>query len=120
MPTTKRAIHQVSAPPGSAGRDQAATPNLEAIRLELARIIGTEASQIVVAAIVKAKAGQFQAMKYLFELAGIHPAHTSGAEGGDVSLTQLLCREMGLPEEANPAAEENASPGSSGNEPAVK
>jgi hypothetical protein len=105
----KRERSQDPAPISGAADSPPATVNLDAIRRELARIVGAGAAEMVVAAIAKAKAGQFQAMKYLFELAGIHPLHTQGNESDDGSLARLLCRELGLPEEDNSTEEKESS-----------
>ena len=84
--------------------------NVDAIRCEVTRIIGAGAAEIVAAAVVKAKEGQFQAMKYLFELAGIHPPRTQDEKSGDLSLARLLCREIGLLEEPVAGEEKQPSP----------
>lgn len=54
-------------------------------------------------------------MKFLFSIAGIHPAQAKDEQSTDLSLAQLLCRELGLPEEApapveKEAAQESAPP----------
>jgi len=105
LPAKKSRTSQVQPPKAWTAESTPEPAGLDATRRELARIIGAAAAEIVNAAIAKAKAGQFQAMKYLFELAGIHPVHVEEGEAGDLSLAQVLCRKLGLPEENSPSAD---------------
>jgi hypothetical protein len=100
------AAQEAEAPPAEAS---AAAATRDAMRRELAAVVGANAGAIIKAAIKKAKGGHFQSMKFLFAIAGIHPAQTSEEQAGDLSLAQLLCRELGLPEEGTAPAEEEGS-----------
>jgi len=40
--------------------------------------------------------GQYQAIKYLFELVGIYPAIADGEEKGEDTLSQVLLRQLGI------------------------
>ena len=99
---------------GAAGGASRADARLNAVRRELAAVVGANADAIVQAAIAKAIGGHFQSMKFLFAIAGIHPGpvHPGPSKdepAGDLSLAQLLCKELGLPEEGSAAAEEEAA-----------
>ncbi len=52
---------------------------------------------MVTAAIEKGKAGHYQIMKYLFELAGLYPLELDEHTGDDFSLARTLCDRLGLP-----------------------
>ena len=78
--------------------------DIVAVRQQVTNIIGAEAETMVWAAVEEGQKGHYQAMKYLFELAGIFPAPVNEEKNGEAtSYAEILCRELGLPEE--PAAE---------------
>jgi hypothetical protein len=72
--------------------------SLEIARRQIKDLIANEAGAMVVEAIKKAKKGQYQVMKYLFEVAGLYPAIAPQAAHDDLSLARELCDQLGLPE----------------------
>jgi hypothetical protein len=51
----------------------------------------------------EAKKGHYAAMKYLFDLIGLHPAEAQEESSGEDSMARTLLRRLGLPE--NPQLE---------------
>ena len=72
--------------------------DLEAAQQQIKAMIRSEAGAMVRAAIDKAKAGQYQVTKYLFEIAGLYPAIVEQADEGDLSLARILWDQLGFPE----------------------
>jgi hypothetical protein len=72
---------------------------LAKVRDEIRKTIAQGAVAIVQHAIARAiKDGQFQLIKFLFEIAGLYPLVNKGSEAKELSLARLLCRQLGLPE----------------------
>lgn len=83
-------------------------PDLAALRGKITSLVADNAIAMVQCAIDAVKEeGQYQAMKYLFEMIGIHPALAGGEETQQDSLSQLLLKNLGLTEgnlpESDPA-----------------
>lgn len=47
--------------------------------------------------------GQYQAIKYLFEMVGIYPAVSGEGDAPEDSLSKVLLRHLGVPENESPA-----------------
>ena len=78
--------------------------DLEAIRKQIAAIVGGEAISMVETTMAEVGKGHYAAMKFLFEMIGLYPV--SGPEpAGEDSLASQLFRRLGLPEEAKPETE---------------
>jgi hypothetical protein len=73
------------------------------IRRQIKHQVVREAGEMVAAAIVRAKTGHCQIMKYLFELAGLYPQAAEENGGDDFSLARTLCERLGLPPVPNAA-----------------
>jgi hypothetical protein len=70
------------------------------VRQQIINIIGTEAATMVWAAIEEGHKGHYQAMKYLFEVAGIFPVPANEEKSGEAkSYAEILCKQLGLQEE---------------------
>jgi hypothetical protein len=83
----------------AASPDEGERVAVEIARRQITNLIADEAGAMVVEAIKKAKKGQYQVMKYLFQLAGVFPATApQGAQDDDLSLARDLCNQLGLPE----------------------
>jgi hypothetical protein len=73
---------------------------LDAVRLQITNLVGNRALEAVDQTIEHIKRGNFQAMKYLFEMVGLFPA-TGPAEAAvpEGSLAKILLNYLGSPEE---------------------
>jgi hypothetical protein len=89
----------VKASLSTASPDEGEHVALEIARRQITNLIADEAGAMVVEAIKKAKKGQYQVMKYLFQLAGVFPAIAQqAAQDDDLSLARDLCNPLGLRE----------------------
>ena len=89
----------VKASLSTASPDEGEHVALEIARRQITNLIADEARAMVVEAIKKAKKGQYQVMKYLFQLAGVFPAIAQqAAQDDDLSLARDLCNQLGLRE----------------------
>ena len=98
---------------GSPGAPGSQKPvDLGSIREQIANLVGSQAVNLVETTIEKAGEGQYQAMKYLFEMIGLYPETSREEAREEDSLAKVLLRRLGLPEEADltgEAVEEHAS-----------
>lgn len=74
-------------------------PDSSRVQREIRALVANAAADMVVVAIEKAKQGQYQAMKYLFELSGLFEESGKADDAKELSLAKMICRELGLPEE---------------------
>jgi hypothetical protein len=88
-------------------RKQKATMSAEsatdlcALRLTIAELVARNAVGMVQQAIDAVKEeGQYQAIKYLFEMIGLYPATVQGESPVQESLAWTLLQQLGLPEVA--------------------
>lgn len=66
---------------------------------EIRKTVAFGAVAIVQNAVERAKeAGQYQLIKFLFEIAGLYPVQPKDSESKELSLARMLCRELGVPE----------------------
>lgn len=93
-----------SAKKGSASRGSGKTVNLEELRRKLACRVAERAPEMVNATIAEVMKGEYQPMKYLFEMIGLYPAGTEEERPEKDSLAQTLLRRLNLPEESEPEA----------------
>jgi hypothetical protein len=76
--------------------------NLAALRGKITGLVAENALAMVQSAIDSVtEDGQYQAMKYLFEMVGIFPANSSAEPEGEDSLARRLLEALGLPEQAD-------------------
>jgi hypothetical protein len=74
---------------------------LSALRRQITELVARNAVVMVQNAIDAVnEAGQYQAIKYLFEMIGLYPALGSEAEPGEASLTGTLLHHLGIQEMA--------------------
>jgi hypothetical protein len=72
--------------------------DLSVLRRQITELVARNAVTMVQQAIDAVnEEGQYQAIKYLFEMVGIYPASAEDSPGGD-SLAGALLRHLGLPE----------------------
>ena len=70
---------------------------LSALRQEITELVARNAVVMVQNAIDAVnEGGQFQAIKYLFEMIGLYPALGSEQETGEASLAGTLLRHLGI------------------------
>jgi hypothetical protein len=81
------------------------------VRGLIRQLVMAAAGQMVQAAIQRAKDGQDQIIKYLFEVAGLYPELNAENPSDDLSLARHLCDRLGLP--PAPEAEALSNPGQS-------
>jgi hypothetical protein len=79
--------------------------DLEAIRKEIAAIVGGEAVSMVETTMEEVGKGHYAAMKFLFEMIGLYPAGGAAEPVGADSVASQLIRRLGLPEEAKSETE---------------
>lgn len=71
--------------------------DLPALRLRITELIANNAVSMVQRAIESVnEEGQYQAMKYLFEMIGIYPAVNGSEDEVEESLAQRLLQHLGL------------------------
>lgn len=81
-------------------RTRAASPPLElaALRRKITELVAQNAVPMVQQAIDAVREdGQYQAMKFLFEMIGLYPASAEDENGGQDSLAEILLAQLGLP-----------------------
>ncbi|HZQ17177.1 MAG TPA: hypothetical protein VFA90_00535 [Terriglobales bacterium] len=84
-------------------RTRNASPPLELgdLRRKITELVAQNAVPMVQQAIDAVREeGQYQAMKYLFEMIGLYPAAAESEAGGEDSLARVLLAQLGLPESA--------------------
>jgi hypothetical protein len=72
--------------------------NPEALRGHISGLVRVAAVGMVTTTIERVKEGQYQAMKYLFEMIGLFPATAPPDMPQDESLAEMLLSRLGIPE----------------------
>jgi hypothetical protein len=90
----------------SAGKRSRRPPKVESIpgtpvdiaqvRDQIRQAVGSQAIDMVNAAVKGVKSGHYLAMKYLFEIVGIYPASASAGSTEEDSLGKILLRNLGI------------------------
>jgi hypothetical protein len=87
-------------------KEEVTSPEIESepvdiavVRQNATNLIGREAALMLKAVINECKKGQYQSLKYLFEVAGIFPATADAPQEHEPSFAEFLCKQLGLPEE---------------------
>jgi hypothetical protein len=76
---------------------------LESVRQQVTNVVASHAIEVVYETIEHIKDGNYQAMKYLFEMVGLFPAGVSAETGGqEDSLAKILLRHLGTVEAPAP------------------
>ena len=73
--------------------------DLAAIRQRITELVSGQALSMVETTIAEADKGHYAAMKYLFEIIGLYPTTVAEEAPADDSMTRILLRRLGLPEE---------------------
>jgi len=71
-------------------------PEVEVLRNELRSLVAQAAREMVETAIRQAMRGQYQAMKYLFEMVGLFPADAETAASQQDPLAAELLKRLGI------------------------
>ncbi len=74
--------------------------NIPIVREQIIRLVGNEALKMAKSIVKLAGDGNYLAMKYLFEMAGLFPAIVSTELAPEESLSKILLRNLGIPEES--------------------
>ena len=92
--------------PGNTGEDEIELARLGVrsagvveVREEITQLICQHAFAMVFSTIAEVRKGRYTALKFLFEIAGIHPGQSSDADGQDQGLARTLLERLGLLEE---------------------
>jgi hypothetical protein len=87
-------------------RNHEAGDELSALRQEITELVARNAVVMVQNAIDAVnEGGQFQAIKYLFEMIGLYPALGAEDETGEASLAGTLLHHLGIQELSEPKGE---------------
>jgi hypothetical protein len=81
------------------------------VRGLIRELVMDAAGKMVQAAIERAKNGQDQIIKYLFEIAGLYPELNADNPSDDFSLARHLCERLGLPPAPEPEAHPDSAQG---------
>ncbi|GEM_PF-2794843 len=71
------------------------------VREQIIRLVGNGALDMVQSMVTEVKNGHYLAMKYLFEMVGLFPAIASADPVSEESLSKILLRNLGIPEESS-------------------
>jgi hypothetical protein len=83
----------------------AAHADLSALRRQITDLVAQNAVAMVQQAIDAVnEEGQYQAIKYLFEMVGLYPAQADDESPVEDSLVKTLLHQLGLPETPPPEA----------------
>lgn len=86
---------------GTSTRNASPPLELADLRRKITELVAQNAVPMVQQAIDAVREeGQYQAMKYLFEMIGLYPAGAESEPGAEDSLAQILLAQLGLPEGA--------------------
>lgn len=78
-------------------RDAASAVELSALRRRISELVAQNAVPMVQQAIDAVREeGQYQAMKYLFEMIGLYPANTQDESPAQESLARILLNQLEL------------------------
>ena len=69
--------------------------NVDAIRRQIANLVGNRALEVVQQVLDQTGRGNYQAIKYLFEIAGLFPVTVTEDTSSDDSLTKTLLDYLG-------------------------
>ena len=72
----------------------------EMLRPQIKAIVTSNAVDMIQAMVSHAKKGQYQCLKYLFELIGLYPATVDDEAQHDDCLAQFLLNRLGIPKGA--------------------
>lgn len=96
----------------SISAEHAAVPiavGFDVLRLQINTIVASNAVEMVQAMIDRAKKGQPQALKYLFQMIGLYPATSDDRTSQGGSLAQLLLKRIGISQEQKYATKPDAA-----------
>jgi hypothetical protein len=88
--------------------------SLEELRRKIADQVAAHALQMVGAIIDQVKEGEYQPLKFLFEMIGLYPAAGPEENVGEDSLARTLLRRLDLPLDAEKEAAIEAAVGAGG------
>lgn len=82
------------------GNAPAAGAELGPLRAEITNLVARNAIAMVQSVIDAVQNGQYQGLKYLFEMVGLYPAAAGETEPGESSLAETILRQLGIHEPA--------------------
>ena len=82
--------------------------NVDAIRRQIANLVGNRALEVVQQVLDQTGRGNYQAMKYLFEIAGLFPLTVTEETSGEDSLTKTLLNYLGDAAQRGPEQNDEA------------
>lgn len=95
--------------------ENAEAAKLDCLRQRITELVAANALEMVGTAIDQVKEGQYQALKYLFEMIGIYPATVEAEAPPEDSLAKILLDRLGISAsdpsfatQRNPAAQPDA------------
>ena len=71
-------------------------PEIAALRQEITELVARNAIAMVQSAIDAVNDGQYQVLKYLFEIVGLYPASVNEGSPGESSLAEILLQQLGI------------------------
>lgn len=84
--------------------------SFDVLRQQITKLVTDNALAMVDTTIEHVKNGQYQALKYLFEMVGLYPATTDEETPQEDSLAKILMKRLGISEESDPAMESERKP----------
>jgi len=84
--------------------------SFDVLRRQITTLVTDNALAMVDTTIEHVKNGQYQALKYLFEMVGLYPATTDEETPKEDSLAEILMKRLGISEESDPAIESERKP----------
>lgn len=76
---------------------------IDGLRQQITQLVADDALEMVSSTIEQVKHGQYQALKYLFEMVGLYPATSTEETPQADSLAKILLSRLGIGEEPDPA-----------------
>jgi hypothetical protein len=80
--------------------------SLELLRQQITKLIASDALDMVAATVDQVKNGQYQALKYLFEMVGLYPAASGEEAAQEDSLAKILLSRLGIPQSSDAGGKE--------------
>ena len=95
-----------------ASRDQniREVATIDGLRQQISKLVADDALEMVSSTIEQVNQGQYQALKYLFEMVGLYPATSAEETPQADSLAKILLSRLGISEEPDPARTTGCEP----------
>ena len=83
---------------------------IDGLRQQITQLVADDALEMVSSTIEQVKHGQYQGLKYLFEMVGLYPATSAEEAPQPDSLAKILLSRLGISEEPDPARATGCKP----------